>query len=80
MSCEFSVHNFNNYSLEELDDMKSEFEYLWYQAYRYKEAIADLPNHETYDEWLKKWDNCCDDDSLYEEAEEYYNEESEGDR
>ena len=74
MSCEFRVHNFHNYDLEDLETLKEEFESLWNQAYTFKTAEADLPNHESYEEWLKEWESCCDDDELYDIAEKYYKE------
>ena len=72
MSNEFEVHNFYNHTKEELEEMRSQFEYLWEQAYNFKEGQDDLPNHKTYEDWLKKWDNMCDDGDFYEVAEEYY--------
>ena len=76
MSNEFQVHNFYNYDVEELEEIKQEFDSLWENAYYFKKAIADLPNHKTYDEWEKEWQHC-EDVCLYEEAEEYYKEKSE---
>ena len=73
MSNEFEVHNFYNHTKEELEEMKSHFDYLWEQAYNFKEGQDDLPNHKTYEDWLKKWDNMCDDSDFYRIAEEYYN-------
>ena len=78
MSWDFRVHNFDNCDLAELEDMKQDFDYLWDQAHTFKSAEADLPNHNSYEEWLKVWECCgCDDEDLYELAEEYYKEKSE---
>ena len=69
MSNEFQVHNFYNYDVEELEEIKQEFDSLWENAYYFKKAIADLPNHKNYDEWFRKFEenNCCEDVSVYEE-------------
>ena len=41
MSNEFEVHNFYNHTKEELEEMRSQFEYLWEQAYNFKEGQDD---------------------------------------
>ena len=60
---EFKVHNFYNYTLEELPELKnefeasvSEFESLYEQAINFKEAQADLEKL-SKDDWYKKYVN-----------------------
>jgi hypothetical protein len=74
---EFKVHNFYNYTLEELPKLKEEFEAsvnsfksMYEQTVNFKEAQADL-NKLTKDEWYKKHD-CVEDSKIYEMAEKEY--------
>ena len=78
---EFKVHNFYNYTLEELPELKknfeasvNEFESLYEQAVNFKKAFADLDKL-TRDEWYKKHEGI-EDVKIYELAEEYYNEQA----
>ena len=76
---EFKIHNFYNYTLEELPKVKEEFEAsvgefesLYEQAINFKEAYADLDKL-TKDDWYKKHD-CVEDAKIYELAKEHYEE------
>jgi len=78
---EFKVHNFYNYTLEELTELKkdfeasvSQFENMYEQAIYFKEAQADL-NKLPRDEWYKKHEGI-EDVMIYELAEEHYNEQA----
>jgi len=78
---EFKVHNFYNYTLEELPELKkdfeasvNEFESLYKQAVNFKKAFADLDKLPR-DEWYKKHKGI-EDVKIYELAEEYYNEQA----
>ena len=80
---EFKVHNFYNYTLEELKELKNEFEAsvssfesMYEQAVNYKEAYADLEKL-SKEEWYKKYvskdgNHWVEDDYIYTLAEEHY--------
>jgi|TARA_R100001530_G_scaffold80891_1_gene56475 hypothetical protein len=79
---EFKVHNFYNYTLEELPKLKEEFEAsvssfesMYEQTINFKEAEADLKKLNK-DEWYKKYANNGDywveDDYIYTLAEDHY--------
>ncbi len=81
---EFKVHNFYNYTLEELPKLKeefkasvSEFEGMYEQTVIFKQAEADLKKLNKND-WYKKYVNNGDywveDDYIYTLAEEHYKE------
>ena len=77
---EFKVHNFYDYTLEELPKLKeqfeasvNEFESLYEQAIYFKEAQADL-NKLPKDKWYKKYTGV-EDVKIYDLAEEHYNQE-----
>ena len=57
---------------EELYKVKEEFLIRWKMAVNFIDGHKDLPNHKTYQEWIKKWDRKVDDDAFYEIAGEYY--------
>ena len=74
---EFKVHNFYNYTLEELPELKadfeasvSEFKSLYEQAVNFKEALVDLDKLPR-DEWYKKHEGV-EDVKIYQLAEEHY--------
>ena len=82
---EFKVHNFYNYTLEELLELKeefeasvSQFESMYEQTINFKEAEADLEKL-SKDEWYKKYvsedgNHWVEDGSIYDIAKEYYKE------
>ena len=81
---EFKVHNFYDYTLEELKQLKNEFEAsvssfesMYEAAVYFKEACADLDKL-SKDEWYKKYasngDYWVEDDYIYTLAEEHYKE------
>jgi len=77
---EFKVHNFYNYTLEELPKLKEEFEAsvrsfesMYDATINFKEAEADL-NKLPKDEWYKKHEGI-EDAKIYDLAEEHYKEE-----
>lgn len=82
---EFKVHNFYNYTLEELPELKNrfdasvdEFESLYEQAIIFKTAQADL-NNLSKDDWYKKYvsedgNYWVEDAYIYDLADEHYNE------
>ena len=81
---EFKVHNFYNYTLEELKELKeefkasvSEFESMYESAVEYKKAYEDLDKL-SKDEWYEKYivdgDYWVGDDHIYTLAEEHYKE------
>ena len=83
---EFKVHNFYNYTLEELPELKNrfeasvnEFESLYEQAVIFKKAQADLKKL-SKDDWYKKYvndgDHWVEDAMIYELAEEHYNQQA----
>ena len=76
---EFKIHNFYNYTLEELPKLKEEFEAsvssfesMYDATINFKEAEADL-NKLPKDEWYKKHE-CIEDAKIYDLAEEHYKE------
>jgi len=78
---EFKVHNFYNYSLEELPSLYNEFkasinefEGMYEQTIIFKEAQADL-NKLPKDEWYKKHQGI-EDVMIYELAEDHYKEQA----
>ena len=80
---EFKVHNFYNYTLEELKQLKHEFEAsvnsfesMYEQAVNYKKAYADLEKL-SKEEWYKKYvsedgNHWVEDEEIYTLAEEHY--------
>ena len=80
---EFKVHNFYNYTLEELKELKNEFEAsvssfesMYEQTINFKEAEADLEKL-SKDEWYKKYvsedgNHWVEDEKIYTLAEEHY--------
>ena len=74
MSNEFEVHNFYNYTIEELKELKDQFRYLVDSAINYKKSLEDLDTIETHKEWLKKWEDLVDDDQAFDLAREHYKE------
>ena len=82
---EFKVHNFYNYTLEELPQLKeefeasvSQFESMYEAAVYFKEACADLDKL-SKDEWYKKYvsedgNHWVEDEKIYTLAEEHYKE------
>ena len=77
MSNEFEVHNFYNYTVEELKELKEEFIGMCDSAIGFKESTDDIENCKSLKEWLKKWENCTDDDYAYQLAKEHFEEENE---
>ena len=74
---EFKIHNFYNYTLEELPKLKEEFEAsvssfesMYDATINFKEAEADL-NKLPKDEWYKKHEGV-EDEKIYTLAEEHY--------
>jgi len=75
MSNEFEVHNFYNHDIETLEQIKSECAYLCDSAIAFKKGMANLDGSLTKDEWYEKHEGAgCDDDMLWEEAEEFFKE------
>jgi len=82
---EFKVHNFYDYTLEELKQLKNEFEAsvssfesMYEAAVYFKEACADLDKL-SKDEWYKKYvsedgNHWVEDGSIYDIAKEHYKE------
>ena len=82
---EFKVHNFYNYTLEELKQLKNEFEAsvssfesMYESAVHFKEACADLDKL-SKDEWYKKYvsedgNYWVEDVSIYDLAKKHYKE------
>ena len=76
MSNEFEVHNFYNHNIEQLEELKSECEYLCDSAIAFKNGMGDLNGSLTKSEWYAKHDNGgCDDGMLFDEAEGFFTEE-----
>ena len=75
MSNDFEVHDFYNYTVEELKELKEEFIGRCDSAIGFKESTDDIKNCKSLKEWLKKWENCTDDDYAYQLAEEHFNKE-----
>jgi len=78
MSDEFRVHNFYNYTYEELPAIKDEFMGYYESALHFKEAQSDLFKL-CKSCWLKKHDeqhggSDVEDPSIYELAEEHWKE------
>ena len=78
MSDEFRVHNFYNYTYEELPAVKDEFMGMYESALHFKEAQSDLFKL-CKSCWLKKHDskhggNDIEDVMIYELAEDYWKE------
>jgi len=73
MSSDFKVHNFYNYTVEELKELKEEFIGRCDSAIGFKKSTDDINNCKSLEEWLKKWENCTDDDYAYQLAEEHFN-------
>jgi hypothetical protein len=76
MSDEFRVHNFYNYTLEELPAVKDEFDGLYQSALHFKEAQIDLSKL-CKSCWLKKYDeqhggHDVEDEKIYELAEDHW--------
>ena len=76
---EFKVHNFYNYTLEELPELKAnfetsvnEFKSLYEQAVNFKKALTDLDKLPK-DEWYKKHEGV-EDVKIYKLAKDHYNE------
>ena len=82
---EFKVHNFYDYTLEELKQLKNEFEAsvssfesMYESAVHFKEACADLDKL-SKDEWYKKYvsedgNHWVEDVSIYDLAKKHYKE------
>ena len=79
---EFKVHNFYNYTLEELKELKQEFKEsvdefwgLYESAIEYKKAYEDLDKL-SKEQWYKKYvvngDYWVSDDHIYTLAKEHY--------
>ena len=80
---EFKVHNFYNYTLEELLKLKAEFkasinefENLYAQAINFKEAFRDLGKL-SKENWYKKYvdkdgHHWVEDEKIYTLATEHY--------
>ena len=75
MSNEFEVHDFYNYTVEELKELKEEFIGRCDSAIGYKESTDDIENCKSLKEWCKKWENATDDGQAYELAQEHFNKE-----
>ena len=65
MSNEFEVHDFNNHTIEELEELKADFSSKCDQAILYKRSIDDIKNCKSLDEWCKKWGNVEDEQALF---------------
>ena len=81
MSDEFRVHNFYNYTYEELPAVKDEFMGYYESALHFKEAQIDLSKLCKFC-WLKKYDEQhggqdVEDEKIYELAEEHWKEQEE---
>ena len=72
MSNEFEVHDFYDYTVEELKELKEEFICRCDSAIGYKESLDDLSNCKSLKEWEKKWEGETDDEQAYQLAQEYY--------
>ena len=72
MSNEFQVHNFYNYTYEELPSVYDEFMRYYEPALHFKEAQFNLKKL-SKNEWYKKYDSV-EDPMIYELAEEHYKE------
>tara|TARA_R110002051_G_C8657023_1_gene488429 strand:- start:31 stop:273 length:243 start_codon:yes stop_codon:yes gene_type:complete len=79
VSNEYEVHNFYNHSIGELRVLKIEHDYLCDHAIKFKEGMADLDGSLTKQQWYEKHDgeSPCDDDMLFDEAEEFFEGEEE---
>ena len=75
MSNEFEVHDFYNYTVEELKELKEEFIGRCDSAIGFKESTDDIENCKSLKEWLDKWEGATDDDLAYIMAEEHFNKE-----
>ena len=75
MSNDFEVHDFYNYTVEELKELKEEFIGRCDSAIGFKKSTDDIENCKSLKEWLKKWENCTDDDYAYQLAEKHFNKE-----
>lgn len=78
MSDEFRVHNFYNYTYEELPAVKDEFMGYYESALHFKKAQIDLSKL-CKSCWLKKYDeqhggHDVEDEKIYELAEEHWKE------
>ena len=73
MSNEFEVHDFYNYKVEELKELKKEFIGRCDSAIAFKQSTGDIENCKSLEEWLKKWKGATDDDLAYQMAEEHFN-------
>ena len=75
MSNEFEVHNFYNHDIKTLKQIKSECAYLCDSAIGFQLGMADLDGSLTKDEWYEKHEGAgCDDDMLWQEAENFFKE------
>ena len=80
---EYIVHDFYNYTVEELNEMKKDFkentvdEFISRcdNAIGFKKSTDDIENCKSLKEWLKKWEGATDDDYAYQLAEEHFNKE-----
>ena len=73
MSNEFEVHDFYNYTVKELKELKEQFISRCDNAIGFKESTDDIENCKSLKEWLKKWEVATDDDYAYQLAEEHFN-------
>ena len=54
--------------------VKEEFIGMCDSAIGFKESTDDIENCKSLKEWLKKWENCTDDDYAYQLAKEHFEE------
>ena len=55
MSNEFEVHNFYNYTIDELKELEEEFNYLLHSAIEFKSAVAGIETAKSLKDWEQKY-------------------------
>jgi len=71
MSNEFEVNNFYNYTIDELNELKEQFDYLLHSAIEYKRAIRGIKTAKSLKDWKQKY-LPIEDSHAFEQAKEHF--------
>jgi prefoldin subunit 5 len=74
MSNEFEVHNFYNHTIEELEELEEQFNYLLHSAIEYKRAVKGIKTAKSLKDWEEKY-LPIEDGYAYEQAIEHFKKE-----
>ena len=74
MSNEFEVHNFYDYTINELEELEEQFNYLLHSAIEYKRAVKGIKTVKSLKDWEEKY-LPIEDGYAYEQAIEHFKKE-----